>query len=282
MAENTDEEPLNITTDSQSENHSDELTPISETENINLNQETENMEVHKHPHHVTHKKKWGEYFLEFLMLFLAVFLGFIAENIREHKVEKEKGIKYVESFCEDLKTDTIQLTFLINHFKNKTEKINVINECYDSITKNPSYCNCIKDIFLNSQSFAEFNNSDRTLQQLKNSGGLRFLSDADADSVAVYDNMVKGYKLDEKTVVQETQTSLRSIADELFSYSIQKSNTFLEKNIFVTTDKGLINKYFNTLKRYHNYCKKNYKSLEKIKLKAVSVRNYFLNKYHFE
>ena len=44
--------------------------------------QTENMEVH-HPHHVTHKKKWGEYLLEFLMLFLAVFLGFLAENWRE-------------------------------------------------------------------------------------------------------------------------------------------------------------------------------------------------------
>ena len=43
------------------------------------------MEVHKHPHHITHKKKWGEYLLEFLMLFLAVFLGFVAENIREEK-----------------------------------------------------------------------------------------------------------------------------------------------------------------------------------------------------
>ena len=28
----------------------------------------ENMEVHKHPHHVTHKKKWTEYLLEFFML----------------------------------------------------------------------------------------------------------------------------------------------------------------------------------------------------------------------
>jgi len=26
------------------------------------------MEVHKHPHHVTHKKKWGEYLLEFSLL----------------------------------------------------------------------------------------------------------------------------------------------------------------------------------------------------------------------
>ncbi len=49
------------------------------------------MEVHKHPHHVTHKKKWTEYLLEFFMLFLAVFLGFVAENIREHIAEKERG-----------------------------------------------------------------------------------------------------------------------------------------------------------------------------------------------
>jgi len=33
------------------------------------------MEVQKHPHHVTHKKKWGEYLLEFFMLFLAVLPG---------------------------------------------------------------------------------------------------------------------------------------------------------------------------------------------------------------
>ena len=45
------------------------------------------MEVQKHPRHVTRKKKSGEYFLEFLMIFLAVFLGFIAENIREHVVD---------------------------------------------------------------------------------------------------------------------------------------------------------------------------------------------------
>jgi hypothetical protein len=43
------------------------------------------MEVHHHPH-LPHgeKKKFKEYFLEFLMIFLAVTLGFFAENVREH------------------------------------------------------------------------------------------------------------------------------------------------------------------------------------------------------
>src|SRR6476646_2014567 len=64
--------------------------PISQTE-------PPIMEVHKHPHHVTHKKKWSEYLLEFLMIFLAVFLGFIAENIREHIVEKDRAKQYARS-----------------------------------------------------------------------------------------------------------------------------------------------------------------------------------------
>ncbi|MEO5674956.1 MAG: hypothetical protein ABIQ74_09935, partial [Chitinophagales bacterium] len=37
---------------------------ISAAETINITHETESMEVQTHPHHVTHKKKWGEYLLK--------------------------------------------------------------------------------------------------------------------------------------------------------------------------------------------------------------------------
>ena len=76
--------------------------------------QTEYMEVHKHPHHVTHKKNWGEYLLEFFMLFLAVFLGFVAENIRENSVERHREKEYIESMVEDLKTDSAFLQLSIN------------------------------------------------------------------------------------------------------------------------------------------------------------------------
>jgi hypothetical protein len=45
------------------------------------------MEVHTHTH--TARKKWTHYLWEFLMLFLAVFAGFLAENQREHIVEHQ-------------------------------------------------------------------------------------------------------------------------------------------------------------------------------------------------
>src|SRR6516225_663533 len=71
------------------------------------------MEVHRHPHHVTHKKKWGEYVLEFFMLFLAVFLGFVAENIREHQVESNREVEYIKSLTEDLDDDIHNLDSMI-------------------------------------------------------------------------------------------------------------------------------------------------------------------------
>ena len=48
------------------------------------------MEVHHHPD-LSHKKKHvKEYFLEFLMIFVAVTLGFFAESLRENMTKKEK------------------------------------------------------------------------------------------------------------------------------------------------------------------------------------------------
>jgi len=47
------------------------------------------MEVLHHAH--VEKKRFREYFLEFLMIFVAVTLGFFAENIREMIGNREKS-----------------------------------------------------------------------------------------------------------------------------------------------------------------------------------------------
>ena len=61
------------------------------------------MEVHHHPD-LRHKPKaWKEYFLEFLMIFLAVTLGFFAEGYREHLSDRSKEKEYMLSMLEDLK-----------------------------------------------------------------------------------------------------------------------------------------------------------------------------------
>ncbi len=76
LADESPGKPINP----QQEKLSDKAIPVNEQNTEIPKQATGNMEVHKHPHHVMHKKNMGEYFLEFIMLFLAVFLGFLAEN----------------------------------------------------------------------------------------------------------------------------------------------------------------------------------------------------------
>src|SRR5678810_714390 len=71
------------------------------------------MEVHTHTHAHTPGKKWTHYFWEFLMLFLAVFCGFLAENYRETIINKEKAHHYIQNMVADLKADTADVNFAI-------------------------------------------------------------------------------------------------------------------------------------------------------------------------
>jgi hypothetical protein len=242
------------------------------------------MEVHAHTH--TARKKWTHYLWEFLMLFLAVFCGFLAENFREHKVEKERGIQYIRSFVEDMKYDTASLSGMIKDYKVKVEKLNLISTCYDSLSAKLPCNSCLTDLFVNGQSFWQLDVSDRTVQQLKNAGGLRLLNAADADSVTAYDNLIKVYKIDETTVFQETQTSLRNIMNELFNYSATRKafdiNFLNKEGLLVTNDKVLLNNYFNTLFRYNRYCTLYIPVQEQIRSRAEGLITYFTKKYHLK
>ncbi len=67
------------------------------------------MEVHSHTH--TPRKKWTHYFWEFLMLFLAVFCGFLAEIIREHQVENERAKTLAKNLYKEIVADSIRRQF---------------------------------------------------------------------------------------------------------------------------------------------------------------------------
>jgi hypothetical protein len=115
MADNTDDEYLDNPTNIQSENLSDEVIPIKDAETIKTNQETKNMEVHHHPDLHHKKKNFREYFLEFLMIFLAVTLGFFAESIRENIGNNEHAKLLTSQLIRDLKVDTANLRISIDH-----------------------------------------------------------------------------------------------------------------------------------------------------------------------
>ncbi len=87
------------------------------------------MEVH-HPHHPTHKKKWSEYIIEFVMLFAAVTLGFFAENVREHQIIEHKTHQNLESVVLDLKEDSILIQDRIKEYQNASKYLFELNDLF--------------------------------------------------------------------------------------------------------------------------------------------------------
>jgi len=78
------------------------------------------MEVH-HPHLEHKEKPWKEYLLEGLMIFLAVTMGFIAENLREHLSEQNKKKDLLEIVSQDFNKDMEQLKYHENFAKEKLD-----------------------------------------------------------------------------------------------------------------------------------------------------------------
>ena len=176
MTDNKNEEPLSISTNIQLENPSEEMTTPEEPVTINQNEATDNMEVHHHPD-IHHKpKKWKEYFLEFLMIFLAVTMGFIAENIREHFVEKGVEEKYIKSYLADLKSDSARFDRIIDRNVIAMNSIDKTLKLIHLPIINDSVSRSLYELNQKVTGFSVMLFIKRTLSQLKSAGGYKLIS----------------------------------------------------------------------------------------------------------
>ena len=148
------------------------------------------MEVHAHSSPApggAHRKKWTHYLWEFLMLFLAVSCAFFAEYQLEHKIERERERQYVKALLSDLKSDTAQLSDLINFRLGKMKTLDTIMY----LLKTGAWKNNTASLYYHSF-FAPFANkflpNNGVLTQLKNAGGLRLLRNSKVtDSLLYFD-----------------------------------------------------------------------------------------------
>jgi hypothetical protein len=151
------------------------------------------MEVHHHAHPSTssaHPKKWTHYFWEFLMLFLAVFCGFLAEYQLEHKIEVDRERKFIQTFIEDLKVDTAAIRTNLAFQKRKKNQLDSLVYFLreQKIKGYESELYYLGRVLVRS---SRFQNSDRTITQLKYSGSLRLIRNEEAaDSIMSYQKLV--------------------------------------------------------------------------------------------
>lgn len=212
------------------------------------------MEVHKHPHHITHKKRWGEYFLEFLMVFLAVFLGFVAENWRERFVDRKKEKDYMVAMVNDLKQDTARLRNFIRQQKLKVVQLDSLIDLLAASEKT----DFVSIYYYGRRATirGHFYPNDETFQQLRGTGGIRLIRNKGIiDSLRDYSSHLT--LLNDNELLEEKELDdLHDIAGRIFDIRIfQKmvtvSNNYLlsikrfdgEIKSLMTSDPSIINDY---------------------------------------
>ncbi len=214
----SEEEKINQSTDDgQPSTGENKIVEQPQTQNSKL--QTENMEAH-HPHHVTHKKEWTEYLLEFLMIFLAVTLGFFAENIREHLSDNSKEKEYIESLSEDLKVDQQILSQNISSIQSgiaMMDSLIIILDNTSSLSGNTGELYYLARLSPRLQPLAI---NDKTFQQLKNSGNFRLIKNIEASNkIMEYYNTITLVRLLES--INETEfTQYKTAAAKIFNPEI--------------------------------------------------------------
>ena len=149
------------------------------------------MEVHAHTH--TPRKKWTHYFWEFLMLFLAVFCGFLAEYQLEHTIEHRREMQFIHSMTDDIKLDTAALNGILVKRTRRKEMFDSLTALLNSSERN-RFTSRLYFFSRHMQRLSPvvFTYNDRTIQQLKNGGNMRLIrKQAVTDAIVLYDAAVR-------------------------------------------------------------------------------------------
>jgi len=215
------------------------------------------MEVH-HPHHAGHKKNWKEYITEFLMLFFAVTLGFFAENLREIYIESHREKEYMQTMVQDLKEDTSRLNESIAL---SSVKANAMDSLIRNIYTKPYSDSSMQVMYYLFRKYmasgTQVSFSQRTINQLINSGNLRLIKDISiSDSIVLYDINIQ--KILNQYIIyhDQYQQKAREISNKIFDsyylldYTRQTAHELLNTNVklkLLNEDEQLLKEYANVV-----------------------------------
>jgi hypothetical protein len=171
----------------------DKIIPAPDTGTITPQQETATiMEVHHHPDLHHKKKKWKEYLLEFLMIFLAVTMGFFAESFREHLADKEKEKQNIGTIVTSIASDTMQLNNILASNRLSLMYLKKFMKLKGAdLNQNKTKKEFYEDIANGSYNDVYFRSNDAAFQQLQTSGTLRLINKQEIlDSLFQYQHYI--------------------------------------------------------------------------------------------
>ncbi|WP_417431215.1 hypothetical protein [Halpernia sp.] len=198
------------------------------------------MEVHHHPHVPHQEKKWKQYFLEFLMIFLAVTMGFFAEGLRERISENKQEKEIMRTMTKDLAADIIAINETL---KEEKEYIKTSDSLIMILGKTNLDQQDMKKVYRLSRfnmSYDAVTFNKIAISELKSNGGAKFIRNKKILK------LITNYDLRSDEVVMQG----KAVSD--FSMKIiDQSNSFFDYRNFSKT--GTIESGMNREKYAGNY-----------------------------
>ena len=159
-----------------------------------LTEQSKEMEVHHHAH-VHEKMKWKDYLFQFLMLFLAVALGFATEKFREHQIERSMEKEYISSLVSDVNADKALIEVLQDSIYNQAKRIDTLQTLFSDIVTFGEDDATTRKCYLMSACIGTFYPvilNQTTIASLMSTGNLRLIKAENATTdILTYYNMVK-------------------------------------------------------------------------------------------
>jgi len=246
------------------------------------------MEVHAHAH--TERKRLKHYLFEFLMLFLAVFLGFLAENFREHRVEINREHEYIKSLTEDLNDDAHNLDSMIAFEQAGLEELDTLINLLDDPVLAKLNGDEIYYVARQGPREYPFPVTSRTIDQLKNSGGFLLIRNVQVSKqVITYYNQYSPVKLLEDNYHLEFDDYKR-VAAKIFDPAIlrrQENNaSYIMRShnnpSLLSYDAALLKELGFHVVQMSGSRRSKLRMLQAQKTKAIQLKSYLQREYHLK
>ena len=238
---------------------------------------------------VKESKKWTSYFLEFLMLFLAVSLGFLADNYREKLSENAKEKEYIRSMIEDAETDQVNIK---NAIASNLVRINHLDSLAVLCMK-PELPKNIGPYLYKHYRYGLIHPdfitpTERTLQQLKNAGGMRLIRHKKAADIIIQYNGNTDKLKNQQAFYERYQNRSIDIAMKVFDFQkfgfnnlspSMKDESAAEYYRLKTTDKNTISEFGNVVIMYQGVARYYSQLLHDMDIQADTLKQVLRDAY---
>jgi hypothetical protein len=194
----------------------------------------------------------------------------------------------MKTMLQDLESDTSSLNIIIADFKNKLPAFDtLISEIPHLVTKFSAPF--ARNIFKLS-GYEDLVPNDRTIQQLKNAGGMRLIRKSEiSDSIMAYDKKMKDLSIEQEGI-SDFYYKLRNIGewvnieflantlDTKLMYQYEKEN----KNLLVSQDKSVLSKYLGYIYGYQGVVNNYITELSIAADQATRLIGFICKEYHLK